>query len=155
MQRAVIDSVVDTPTSLLEVPDLLVTIQESESSDASTLELIHETNKNIRTFNQQSLAYKSLSEYSSLLYTCIRRLQQCFRYFKFPLDQFEVLFSEVLTNSSRGVKVPDNVMAINAHVLHLKHQLLSVVCNTLKVCMCSDASYWCVYIVCITIGAPV
>ena len=123
----------DSAVSLLEVSDLLQTVKQSESSDISTLELIHETKKNIRAFDQQSLAYKSLSEYCSLLFSSTQKLIQCFQYFKFPLSRFEGLLDEVLTCSSKGLKVPDNLMAINAHVLHLRHELLAAVCTDLKV----------------------
>ncbi len=125
----------DTNTPLLELDNLLSTIQESEASDLSTLELIQETNKNIRVFDQQSLPYKSLSEYASLLYTSVQTIRHSFQYFQFPLSQFKSLFSEVLVHSSKEVKVSDNLMAINAHVLYLKHQLLSAVSNALKVMM--------------------
>ncbi len=133
LQRAIINCTVDTDSPLLELDNLLVIIEESETSDVSTIELIQETNKNIRAFDQQSLAYKSLSEYASLLYTCVHTIRHSFQYFQFPLCLFESLFSEVLVNSCREVKVSDNLMAINAHVLYLRHQLLAAVCNALKV----------------------
>ena len=125
--------------SLLEVSNLLQTVQQSESSDVSTLELIHETKKNIKAFDQQSLAYKSLSEYCSLVFNSTQKLVQCFQYFKFPLSRFEDLLGEVLTSSSRDLKVPDNLMAINAHVLHLRHELLSTVCTALRVSLIMHA----------------
>ena len=132
-QNDIINCVVSSDASLLEVANLLQTVQQSESSDVSTLELIHETKKNIKAFDQQSLAYKSLSEYCSLLFSSTQKLVQYFQYFKFPLSRFERLLGEVLTCSSRDLKVPDNLMAINAHVLHLRHELLSAVCKALRV----------------------
>lgn len=97
------------------------------------MELILETKKNLRVFDQQVQVYKPLSEHASMLFTCVQKLANCFKYFRSPLEWFEALVSEVLTGSVRDIKVPDNLMAINAHVLHLKHKVLSKVYEALQV----------------------
>lgn len=126
----------DSTGSILDQSELIKSVQINESSETFILELITETIKNLRAFDQQVQVYKTLSGYMTMLFRCVQRLANCFKYFKFPLYCFEAILSELLTSSGRDIKIPDNLMAVNAHVLHLKHKVLLSVLESLKVSFC-------------------
>lgn len=117
---------------LLHHQILLPTVRECETAEATAADQIQETKKILRSFDQQTQGYKPLAEYAAAIFTVVQTLSHTLKYFSFSLDQFQTLLSQLIARNKPN-KVTDSVSAMNARVLHLKHQLLVEVCRTLSV----------------------
>ena len=122
----------DAEGSLLHHQILLPTVRECETAEVTAADQIRETKKILRSFDQQTQGYKPLAEYAAAIFTVVQTLSHSLKYFSFSLDQFQTLLSQLIARNKPN-KVTDSVSAMNAHVLHLKHQLLVEVCRTLSV----------------------
>ena len=131
-QEMVLNCVLDCKDSLLQAAHLFDVVKESESSESNALEQIADTKKSMKLFDQQALAYKSLSEFASIILTTVQKLSSILKYFTFSIDEFEQLIVNLIARRE-GNRVPDNAMAISANVLYLKHQLLISIHKTLQV----------------------
>ena len=140
LQERILGTTVDTSSlhppslttpSLLHSPCLLSTLAECESSEISALDLIRETHKSLRHYEQQARPYSPLAEYARIVFSSVQKLANSLKYFTLSLAQFEHLLINLIA-SSRVNKIPDSSSSIKAHVLHLKHQLLISVCQALQ-----------------------
>ena len=134
LQEHVLKCALAMQAPLNQNPTILEAVKVSEASESSALELITETKKNLRLYDQQAFAYKPLSVYASLIVSTLQNLAAKMKYFSFKMSDLEKIL-ETLIVSSVDNRVPDNLMSVNAHVLCLKHHLLSSVYKTLQVCI--------------------
>lgn len=118
---------------LLQATHLLNTVKEAESSEATALEQISDTNKSMLQFDQLALAYKPLSDLASVIFTAVEKLSTVLNYFVFDIDKLERVIERLISERD-GYRVCDNVMSINANVLHLKRRLFASVYELLQVC---------------------
>ena len=132
MQEQLLRCTLDANTSLLCNDFLLPTVRDCESAGSAAANQIRETKKILRSFDQQIELYKPLAKYATAIFNMIQTLSYTLKYFSFSLDQFRVLLSGLIARYKEN-KVFGSVSAINAHVLHLKCQLLVQVHRTLCV----------------------
>ena len=127
-----LDCVLEREHSLLQATQLLNVVKESELAESSALEQITDTNKTMRQFDKQALAYQPLSQYACIILTAVQKLSSIFKYFTFDIEKMERLLVKLI--SFRGDnRVPDNATSIRANVLLLKHRLLVSVYKILQV----------------------
>lgn len=117
---------------LLHHQSLLPAVRECEMAESTAADQIRETKKILKSFDQQIQGYKPLADYTAAIFTVVQTLSHTLKYFSFSLDQFQTLLSQLIARNKPN-KVADSVSAMNAHVLHLKHELLVRVCKTLSV----------------------
>ena len=117
--------------SLLHSSSLIPTVKQQEHTENSSLELIRETKKFLRLFKQQEKVYRPITDFAASLFEAIQKLSATLGYFRLPLRQFQAMLVKVIMQH-KGLQNPDNSMALNARVLHLKHQLMEAVFNTVR-----------------------
>ena len=127
-----LDCVLEREDSLLQATQLRHIVKESESAESSALEQITDTQKAVRQFDQQALAYKPLSQDACIILTAIQKLSSTFKYFTFGIDKLEQLLVKLISLREDN-KVPDDATSIRANVLFLKHRLLVSVYEILQV----------------------
>lgn len=132
MQERLLRCTLDTGTTLLCNDSLLPTVRECESAGSAAADQIRETKKILRSFDQQTELYKPLAKYAATIFNTIQTLSYTLKYFSFSLGQFQDLLSGLIARYKEN-KVFGSVSAMNAHVLHLKSQLLMEVHRTLCV----------------------
>ena len=96
------------------------------------MEQITETKKILRSFDQQIQVYKPLAEYATSIFNTVQKLSSSFGYYQLGLREFEQ-FIEVMVMAHKNLKVANNSMALMAHMLHLKNQLLSRAYTALQI----------------------
>ena len=117
---------------LLHHQSLLPAMRECETAESTAADQIQETKKILRSFDQQIQGYKPLADYAAAIFTVVQTLLHTLKYFSFSLDHFQTLLSQLIARNKPN-KASDSVSTMNAHVLHLKHELLVRVCKTLSV----------------------
>lgn len=133
-QRKMLDHVSSAKDkkSLLNFKDTLDILEECEMSEATSLDLIRETKKNLEIFDQQALTYKIFSHQASIFLSTLQKFSSTLQYFSISIDKFKKTLADLILNFKRN-KVNDHALTINARILHLQKQLLLSIYHQLQV----------------------
>lgn len=130
-QEKIVHWTLTSEDSLLQHSSLLQTVRENESAESNACDQILETMKILRIFDQRVEVYRPLAEYATILFGVVQKLSETFQYFKLGLNQFQGLVADLIAKY-KDRRVADDTMAMNAHILHLKHELLLALCRALQ-----------------------
>ncbi len=131
-QEDILKHVTNSKVSLLTSNSIIPALKRCEAAELTASEQVAESKRVLRYFDQQVQVYRLLAEHATILYSVVQRLSDSFKYFGLTLGLFKQLLASLIVTHKKN-KISDNAMAIRGHVLHLKHQLLISLVDTIRV----------------------
>lgn len=133
IQEGILRHLTNREVSLLTSDSIIPILRRCETAELAASEQVAESKRVLRSFDQQVQVYKPLADHAAIIFSVVNRISNNFKYFGLSLDAFKLQLASLFVADKKS-KTPDSTMAISGHVLHLKHQLLVSLLDTISVC---------------------